>query len=112
MARLRTASLWGRDQRCWPKRADHGGRQPRFDAHRSELHRQAPFQQHQHSMSPFRNEIRPKNRLETTVDFAIGDPARIRTWDLQLRRLLLYPLSYGALRGGRTESRVAPTGIV
>ena len=25
-----------------------------------------------------------------------GDPARIRTWDLQLRRLLLYPLSYGA----------------
>lgn len=27
-----------------------------------------------------------------------GDPARIRTWDLQLRRLLLYPLSYGADR--------------
>ena len=26
----------------------------------------------------------------------IGDPGRIRTCDLQLRRLLLYPLSYGA----------------
>jgi hypothetical protein len=25
-----------------------------------------------------------------------GDPGRIRTCDLQLRRLLLYPLSYGA----------------
>ena len=28
----------------------------------------------------------------------IGDPGRIRTCDLQLRRLLLYPLSYGAPR--------------
>jgi hypothetical protein len=27
----------------------------------------------------------------------IGDPAWIRTRDLQLRRLLLYPLSYGAV---------------
>jgi hypothetical protein len=27
----------------------------------------------------------------------IGDPGRIRTCDLQLRRLLLYPLSYGAI---------------
>ncbi len=27
---------------------------------------------------------------------ANGDPGRIRTCDLQLRRLLLYPLSYGA----------------
>ena len=27
-----------------------------------------------------------------------GDPGRIRTCDLQLRRLLLYPLSYGAVR--------------
>ena len=26
----------------------------------------------------------------------LGDPGRIRTCDLQLRRLLLYPLSYGA----------------
>jgi hypothetical protein len=26
-----------------------------------------------------------------------GDPARNRTWDQQLRRLLLYPLSYGAV---------------
>jgi hypothetical protein len=30
------------------------------------------------------------------IDF-IGDPGRIRTCDLQLRRLLLYPLSYGAV---------------
>ncbi len=29
----------------------------------------------------------------------IGDPGRIRTCDLQLRRLLLYPLSYGAFTG-------------
>jgi hypothetical protein len=28
----------------------------------------------------------------------VGDPGRIRTCDLQLRRLLLYPLSYGAGR--------------
>ena len=28
----------------------------------------------------------------------VGDPAWIRTKDLQLRRLLLYPLSYGADR--------------
>jgi hypothetical protein len=27
----------------------------------------------------------------------IGDPGRTRTSDLQLRRLLLYPLSYGAV---------------
>jgi hypothetical protein len=27
----------------------------------------------------------------------VGDPGRIRTCDLQLRRLLLYPLSYGAV---------------
>ena len=39
----------------------------------------------------------------TQADFAplkpelsAGDPGRIRTCDLQLRRLLLYPLSYGA----------------
>jgi hypothetical protein len=29
-----------------------------------------------------------------------GDPGWIRTSDLQLRRLLLYPLSYGAAPGG------------
>ena len=29
--------------------------------------------------------------------FAGGDPGWIRTSDLQLRRLLLYPLSYGAV---------------
>jgi hypothetical protein len=29
-----------------------------------------------------------------------GDPGWIRTSDLQLRRLLLYPLSYGAATGG------------
>jgi hypothetical protein len=34
----------------------------------------------------------------------IGDPGRIRTCDLQLRRLLLYPLSYGAT--GSSLSRV------
>jgi hypothetical protein len=33
--------------------------------------------------------------LPETFGF-IGDPGRIRTCDLQLRRLLLYPLSYGA----------------
>jgi hypothetical protein len=34
--------------------------------------------------------------MQEVTDF-IGDPGRIRTCDLQLRRLLLYPLSYGAL---------------
>jgi hypothetical protein len=29
-------------------------------------------------------------------ELSAGDPGRIRTCDLQLRRLLLYPLSYGA----------------
>ena len=33
--------------------------------------------------------------MQEVLDF-IGDPGRIRTCDLQLRRLLLYPLSYGA----------------
>ena len=32
------------------------------------------------------------------VPYFIGDPGWIRTSDLQLRRLLLYPLSYGATR--------------
>jgi hypothetical protein len=32
-------------------------------------------------------------------EIASGDPGRIRTCDLQLRRLLLYPLSYGAIGG-------------
>jgi hypothetical protein len=35
--------------------------------------------------------------MQEVRDF-IGDPGRIRTCDLQLRRLLLYPLSYGAAR--------------
>ena len=35
--------------------------------------------------------------MQETTDF-IGDPGWIRTSDLQLRRLLLYPLSYGAAR--------------
>ena len=35
--------------------------------------------------------------MQETPDF-IGDPGWIRTSDLQLRRLLLYPLSYGATR--------------
>src|SRR5689334_160369 len=38
-----------------------------------------------------------ENPLKTTPGKAIGDPAWIRTRDLQLRRLLLYPLSYGAV---------------
>jgi hypothetical protein len=37
----------------------------------------------------------------------VGDPGRIRTCDLQLRRLLLYPLSYGAMRRhAYTQSRL------
>jgi hypothetical protein len=32
------------------------------------------------------------------MELSAGDPGRIRTCDLQLRRLLLYPLSYGAVR--------------
>ena len=40
-----------------------------------------------------------------------GDPGRIRTCDLQLRRLLLYPLSYGATRPPTyTESCAAARG--
>jgi hypothetical protein len=36
--------------------------------------------------------------METKVEtFMGGDPGWIRTSDLQLRRLLLYPLSYGAV---------------
>jgi hypothetical protein len=35
--------------------------------------------------------------MQETTDI-IGDPGWIRTSDLQLRRLLLYPLSYGAAR--------------
>jgi hypothetical protein len=35
--------------------------------------------------------------MQEVPDF-IGDPGWIRTSDLQLRRLLLYPLSYGAAR--------------
>ena len=30
------------------------------------------------------------------TQLSVGDPGRNRTCDLQLRRLLLYPLSYGA----------------
>jgi hypothetical protein len=45
----------------------------------------------------------PENResrgaaTRSVVVSLIGDPGRIRTCDLQLRRLLLYPLSYGAM---------------
>ena len=35
----------------------------------------------------------------TVNNTRIGDPGRNRTCDLQLRRLLLYPLSYGAVKG-------------
>ena len=37
-----------------------------------------------------------ESNMKQVTDF-IGDPGRIRTCDLQLRRLLLYPLSYGAV---------------
>jgi hypothetical protein len=49
---------------------------------------------------------KPKGRLSAMregvggfhpAQYGSGDPAWIRTRDLQLRRLLLYPLSYGAL---------------
>jgi hypothetical protein len=38
--------------------------------------------------------------------FDTGDPGRNRTCDLQLRRLLLYPLSYGA---GKCSGLAHPT---
>jgi hypothetical protein len=36
------------------------------------------------------------SEMQVMFDFT-GDPGWIRTSDLQLRRLLLYPLSYGAV---------------
>jgi hypothetical protein len=51
----------------------------------------------------------PSNTLQA-VDI-IGDPGWIRTSDLQLRRLLLYPLSYGAtLTAAYIEFRFATPG--
>ena len=42
-----------------------------------------------------------------------GDPGWIRTSDLQLRRLLLYPLSYGAVRLRRGDTlTVSSEGLV
>jgi hypothetical protein len=41
-----------------------------------------------------------KNLERSTGTKRGGDPGWIRTSDLQLRRLLLYPLSYGAVPGG------------
>jgi hypothetical protein len=40
--------------------------------------------------------MRAKNPEQSTGTKRDGDPGWIRTSDLQLRRLLLYPLSYGA----------------
>jgi hypothetical protein len=40
--------------------------------------------------------MRAKNHDRSKRKICCGDPGRIRTCDLQLRRLLLYPLSYGA----------------
>ena len=43
---------------------------------------------------------RRRNEPMTGISATGGDPGWIRTSDLQLRRLLLYPLSYGAATGG------------
>ena len=70
----------------------------------------APFDTFRVAMLRSRN----RNPCVRNGPFCCGDPGRIRTCDLQLRRLLLYPLSYGAatqslyLRTGATASgRVA-----
>ncbi len=51
------------------------------------------------------------------ISSSIGDPGRNRTSSQQLRRLLLYPLSYGAVGdaladGGAAVGRSAPLGAV
>ncbi len=38
-----------------------------------------------------------RNPFNYLIFLLFGDPGRTRTSDLQLRRLLLYPLSYGAV---------------
>jgi hypothetical protein len=43
--------------------------------------------------------VRMRNSNMPQVIEIVGDPGWIRTSDLQLRRLLLYPLSYGAATG-------------
>jgi len=48
-------------------------------------------------MSPFRNEIPPKNRLETTVDFAIGEPRSMKTGTTRS------PFPYDAAAGDALE---------
>jgi hypothetical protein len=47
-------------------------------------------------------------RLQEIVE-KNGDPGRIRTSDLQLRRLLLYPLSYGAVPGRAFNKGTGPS---
>jgi hypothetical protein len=44
--------------------------------------------------------------LENNIELKIilGAPGRIRTCDTQLRRLVLYPLSYGRVTGRETNS--------
>ena len=47
-------------------------------------------------------------KCKKTPDF-VGDPGWTRTSDLQLRRLLLYPLSYGAKAGPLVQLGLAAT---
>jgi hypothetical protein len=51
---------------------------------------------------------RPNYAAISMAEIEVGDPGRIRTCDLQLRRLLLYPLSYGAVFVSMTWS-VSPS---
>ncbi len=54
------------------------------------LQRQARF-------DAFLDEEQSVTHLSGPDSWNVGDPGRTRTCDLQLRRLLLYPLSYGAV---------------
>ena len=63
----------------------------------------APLQRNVNVMFPTRFPLTISGKQSAseyrTIIEIIGDPGRIRTCDLQLRRLLLYPLSYGAVGG-------------
>jgi hypothetical protein len=52
----------------------------------------------------------PTGRIVPNTLKMTGDPGWIRTSDLQLRRLLLYPLSYGAVRR-RSYNRIFTPGL-
>ena len=47
------------------------------------------------------------SKLEYLVRAMFCAPGRTRTYDRQIRRLLLYPLSYGGLRACRPVGRTA-----